>query len=171
MADGLNYLEVDNHPLGAKFNTGCMAAKETDCDYWTIIGSDCFFRPTIWEPISEYLHAGAPYIGVKDLYMWKPDDRLAVYWPGYEGKEKPVGSLRFCDRATMDGMAWRPYIGGRSRALDASMDEAAPKCQLYSGKDHLFTSVKVFNSLSDPYKFKRVEDVPEYLFYELMSQF
>ena len=174
MAEGMIYVEHPNEPLGSKFNAGCLRARDEDPDYWTVIGSDCFWRPTLWRDVAELLEKKTPYFGMQDLFMWKPSSGQAVYWPGYD-KPKPIGPMRFVRKDLMNGLAWRPYDDHKPRGLDASMDKMMPEAVLYSGKEHLFTSVKVDSgkgeSLTDINLFRNCDIVHERHFHDLVAQF
>ncbi len=171
IAEGFSYVDVPNSPLGAKFNAGVLACRDLKPDYWTIAGSDTFFRPTLWEDVASMMEDGDKYMGVRDLFMWKPGDGTAIYWPGYEKKVKPIGPLRFVHSTIMDGVAWRPYAANKERGLDASADTHFPEARMISGKDHLVLSVKTDISLTDIHAFTNTEPVDDSVFYELLAQF
>lgn len=171
LAEGFRYIDVPNSPLGEKYNAGAVACRDEEPDYWTIIGSDVLFLPTIWDEIYTLLSDGKPYIGVEDCFMWRPSDDKGLYFRGYGVPGKPVGSLRCIKSSIMDGLAWRPYEGARERVLDASADRNLPPAYLMSGKAHRVTSVKSESSLSKMDGFRNAERVDTTIFYELLNQF
>ena len=77
---GHHYIEVDNDPLGAKFNAAVRMALDDGVDYVLIMGSDTFFMPSLWDQYRDLVNAGIQYVGIRDLYMWDWNNDDARYW-------------------------------------------------------------------------------------------
>lgn len=173
LAEGFRYVEHENSPLGAKYNAGFLAARDLNPRYATIIGSDCLFLPTLWEPIAEHLEQNTHYVGIRDLFMWDPDADHAVYWPGYPDRDSPIGPMRFMRSDVMDSKAWSPYTDSKERGLDASADKWMPKPVMLYSKEHLLTSIKTPSSLTKIAAFERhgnAETVHSSFLYRLLAQ-
>lgn len=165
------YLDHPNRPLGAKFNAALHGARDLQPEYVCVCGSDCFFRPSLWEEAAQMMSNGVQYFGPEDLYMFDVETDRGVYWPGY-GTGRIIGSGRFIHRSILDGVAWSPYNPDKQKTLDISADEVFPRPVAYSAKPHLFTSVKTVESLNPISAFKqRMQAMHTEYFHELLAQF
>ncbi len=141
---GFAYTEIDNSPLGRKFNASIETAKELfDPDYFMILGSDTFFLPTIWDEYIKYIEEGVEYVGITDLIMhdWMTDE--SFYWQGYHGKRagEPIGPGRLIHKNLIPETCFL-YDNLLDSSLDASATRRLPKAKTFEARKHLLVSAK-----------------------------
>lgn len=172
---GFHYTEFPNQPLGRKFNAGVKMAQTIGADYVMILGDDAFCLPTVFNDLALAFSDGVKYIGCRDLYSWDYAMGFAHYWPGYKGKREgePIGSGRVIHSSLLDEFDWLPYDDLKNKNLDYSMTqrlgEMADLRLLDMGLDHMMTTVKGDNNITDMYKFEGVVPVETHIFYELFN--
>jgi len=176
MEDYISYLEFPNRPLGRKFNAGVQAAQTVAPDYVMIMGDDAFCLPTIFSDYLVAIESGHKYIGVRDLYSWDFANGVALYWPGYTGKREceAIGSGRLIHKSILKGLdrPWMLYDDLKNRNLDYSMTQQIGLPYLIDGgKDHLMTTIKGHNNITDMYAATDAEEVTTERFYVLFNRF
>lgn len=122
---GFHYVEVPNHPLGAKWNAGLASIRPHMPDAVLFIGSDDLLNRTVIEAYAQYLRRGARFLGVLDLYVFDHASRLFAYWPGYKGlhEGETAGLARLIHREYLDRVDWRLWRDKLENGLDHDMIE------------------------------------------------
>jgi hypothetical protein len=124
---GAWYCQVDNHPLGAKYNAGLAEVRQHDpCDAVCVLGSDNFVTDALWLKWAEVLDAGVDYAGVLDAYKYDLATQALSYWPGYDELRRvgePMGSGRLYSRRLLDEVDWHLWDSNLDRGLDWSVTQ------------------------------------------------
>lgn len=123
----IHYVEVPNHPLGRKVNTASLLAKETNADYYLMMGSDDIICNKLFDLYLDYMEAGIDYIYLMDGYFFDTTTKKALYWAGYRqahNKGKSLGAGRLLSRNLMEKMEFKCWHDVRlSGLLDQAMEE------------------------------------------------
>lgn len=164
---GHYYVEVDNDPLGRKFNLAVQMALDDGVDYVLIMGSDTFFMPSLWDQYRDLINAGIKYVGIRDLYMWDWNNDDARYWEGYKGDRfgEPIGCGRLIHRSLIKGDL---YDNHRNKSLDASASRRLPKATVISCRQDLLVSCKEELSITPITSFPDAERVDHTMFIPLI---
>lgn len=174
-----HYVESPNLPLGAKFNAGFLRARDLDPDYVMVLGSDTFFRPSVWKMARvSYMESNPDMLGYLDLYMYDLNTREAVYWAGYKGvrEGEPIGPLRMLSHRLLEHLEWAPYDPTLSRNLDASMTkklEGTPFTTfgIVGGDDAMIVSLKESGSVTKIDMFPDAVPVGREAIFRVLTQF
>lgn len=147
------WVQVENNPLGAKWNAVVNRALLWGADYIFILGSDDFFNSHLIDQYAGLARQGIPYAGLASMYFFEPaSDRLMLLdvrrkarsfittFPGrrdirrirgVEGYQntpryQTLGAGRLIHRSFLEGRdhIWEP---NKNSALDASMTKT---CEL-----------------------------------------
>jgi hypothetical protein len=108
---GVDYIEVENNPLGLKWNRGLQHVLENKVwDYLLILGDDDFLH---YDAIACYVEAMKKrkhYVGFGDLYFVEPAKLRALYYSyqaeGYH-QNKTIGAGRLVSRQAIEAAAWK----------------------------------------------------------------
>lgn len=119
---GAHYTEVDNQPLGQKWQHALFTARDYDPEAVMVLGSDNIVNQAIIDEWSRLLDEGYEYLGLYDAYQFNPEFWTLIHWPGYVGKREgePIGSARCFSRAFLDRIKWRLWDTTLSSSLDWS---------------------------------------------------
>lgn len=119
---GAYYVEVENKPLGAKWQAALGLARQFRPDAVLVLGSDNVCNDALLRFWAERLALGDEYIGLFDAYQWNPSVGTLVHWDGYEGLRagEPIGSSRCFSRGLLDRLGWHLWEPGYNRGLDWS---------------------------------------------------
>jgi hypothetical protein len=126
-ANGFEYLECNNNPLGAKYNAGLRALKERDVDAVVLVGSDDFVDHRLFSTYAAGLRAGYALLGILDMYLLDLENLRTCYWRGYGprgGRQgESLGLGRCISRSLLDQVNWTLWDDTLNRGLDGSMIE------------------------------------------------
>ena len=123
LAAGAQYIDVPNHPLGAKFNSTLTLAREHEVDAVCVMGSDDVFCERVARAYHPFLNEPTPYVGLLDLYFYVLRSRRMGYWAGYHQAHRigePAGCGRVIPRAYLDALDWRLWNETQNRGVDHS---------------------------------------------------
>lgn len=73
------YVEIENVPLGKKWNYGIEAMIDLDVDAVMIVGSDDFISWRYFDLVHEQLGRGSEVISSRDLYIYEPPSDYVAY--------------------------------------------------------------------------------------------
>jgi hypothetical protein len=73
------YVEIENKPLGKKWNLGTDAMIDLDVDALMVVGSDDFVSWTYFDLVLEQLRRGSDVISSRDLYVYEPPSEYVAY--------------------------------------------------------------------------------------------
>lgn len=115
-------VRVPNHPLGAKFNAALTAARDRGADAVLVMGSDDFLCERVAGALLAAALAGAPYVGLEDLYFLDGRTGYLRYWRGYRPPRRgePAGCGRLLSRALLDQCDWQLWAPGIHKGMDHS---------------------------------------------------
>ena len=110
-ANHIDWVMVNNRPLGNKWNQGLKKALQKDWDYLLILGSDDLISNCLIDRYMSY--DGWDMIGVKDFYVYK--DGVVKHF--VSKRLKTIGAGRFLKRTAIKGELWDAW---RDKGLDGS---------------------------------------------------
>lgn len=91
------YIEIENTPLGKKWNYGVEAMIDLEVDAVMIVGSDDFISWRYFDLVLEQLRRGAEVISTRDAYIYQPPSEYVAYCesliPGV-GRTLTMGAVR-----------------------------------------------------------------------------
>ena len=119
-----SFIEVQNRPLGNKFNVALQVAKERNDDYVIVTGSDDLIHPSLFDKYLKAIHFSYPdFIGVENCFIHNINTNESLYWNGYkdERKGQSVGSFRMFSRALCQKLNYEFYRPDANKGLDKSM--------------------------------------------------
>lgn len=120
---GFTYVERANSPLGAKWNGGMEAVRESGADAMIVVGSDDLLNAEAFAIYAHHLAQGYVFVGLSDTYFWDLSNRQLALWRGYSPPRQgePMGLGRLIHRDLLEKMDWEPWDSSLERALDFSM--------------------------------------------------
>lgn len=133
--NGFAYIEVENRPLGAKWNAALSLLRERDVDGVVILGSDDFLNERFFHVLKRVLDKGCPLAGLDTFFVLEGQSGRLMEWLGYlpprEGES--IGAGRFLHRELLDRQNWHLWEDGLNEGLDASMWRLLRKSAAQSG--------------------------------------
>lgn len=125
--EGFFYVEVPNDPLGAKMNAASLLAKQTDADYYILLGSDDVIHDDLFKVYLHLMNTGIDYIYVTDCYFFNAEDGSASYWGGYIGNNNrghALGAGRVLSKEVMRKAEFKCWHDVElSHVLDTAFDQ------------------------------------------------
>jgi hypothetical protein len=128
-ARGAHYVEVENRPLGRKWQAALLRARKLSPDGVLVLGSDNLVNDAMLCGRASHLELGADYIGFLDAFQYNPHHRTLIHWPGYGTPKKrgvpsregePIGSSRTFSARLLDKLEWKIWREDYNRGLDWS---------------------------------------------------
>ena len=120
----VEFISIDNDPLGYKWNKGFQASKNYNADAVIFMGSSDWCSDQYIERCKEHSKdfgmigmLGCHFVDVNNMV------RL-VHWKGYHDsmrKNEPIGIGRFLNREFLETINWTPFNPQLSSGLDWSM--------------------------------------------------
>jgi len=119
--NGASYLQVANDPLGAKFDAGVYALRDSRPDGVLMLGCDDFASRALIDTALDDLDACVPYSGLLDFYGYDLMSGALTRCPGYRQtagagwrKGDDHGGARLLSSSLLDALDWRPWGGNAS---------------------------------------------------------
>ena len=123
----IHYVEIENHPLGRKMNTALTLAKQTNADYYLLMGSDDIICNNLFDLYLDYMEQEIDYIYLMDGYFFDTTSKKSLYWGGYADKlnlGRPLGAGRMLSKRLVEKMDYKCWYDVKlSGLLDQAMDE------------------------------------------------
>lgn len=122
---GAIWVNHQNKPLGAKWNSGFRAARDLKPDAILFVGSSdwvCNDWVTIMEP---YLNQHQ-IVGVPGCYFMDVHDQIRVVnWKGYVGNRatETIGIGRMISAKLLDKIDWKPFDDLKDNSMDRAMKD------------------------------------------------
>ena len=146
LASGADWVQVENNPLGNKWNKGFEYSKQFDPDGILFVGSsDWISQNWINEAWNYIKNDDFAMVGKKDFYMVDiPIDGKIKYckWLGYESNERanePIGIGRLISRKFLEAIDYTPFEKNANNSMDYFMYK---KCLNKNFKVKLITDDK-----------------------------
>lgn len=121
--NGFGYIEVENQPLGAKWNAALSLLRNQDVDGVVILGSDDLLNEQFFHVLKRILDEGCLLAGLDTFFVLEGRSGRLMEWLGYlpprEGES--IGAGRFLHRELLERLNWHLWEDGLSAGLDASM--------------------------------------------------
>lgn len=148
---GAIWVAHPNKPLGAKWNSAFMKAKEFNPDAVVYVGSSDWLVHN-WFHIMEAIVKEKHFVGPAGCYFLDiAHERRAVWWGGYKTSkfhqnraDETIGIGRMISRELMDKIGWKPFYDTYDNSLDRSMKEICKK----AGYDDFMLEIKGAVSIS-----------------------
>jgi hypothetical protein len=122
--ENAEWVRHPNTPLGAKWNTGFLAARKYNSDGVIFLGSSDWISDDYLQIVSEYLPQYDLIGKLGCHFLDKGVKYRAVYWGGY-GKgvrsDEPIGIGRVLSARILDSIGWMPFDNRIDASLDWSM--------------------------------------------------
>jgi hypothetical protein len=106
------FVEHDNEPLSAKFNSACRRAMDDGAEYLIILGSDDLISPQLATLMREAMEADVTYVGATGCFFVEPRTRRAAQIVGHASRSRwgeTVGPGRVVHRRAVEqagGRLW-----------------------------------------------------------------
>jgi hypothetical protein len=143
LANGCNYIEIDNYPVSRKHNATLEVAKELDVDGVVLFGSDDFVNDGFWEFIYKQSPNEKCLVGFKDLYFYSTQTDEFGYYEGWGNNSQSIGAGRFFSRYILDLMDWKLWSDDKNKALDTDSGKRLQK-QGVGNKNYKMSDVNAF---------------------------
>lgn len=120
----VEFISIDNDPLGNKWNAGFMACQNYSPDGVIFMGSSDWASDDYIQSVKDALN-DFPFIGMLGCHFADVSDKVRlVHWPGYaigQRKYEPIGIGRVLRADMLQKMNWTPFQESLSAGLDWSM--------------------------------------------------
>lgn len=139
--NGFSYREVENLPLGAKWNAALSLLRDQDVDGVVILGSDDLLNERFFHVLKTLVDEGCQLAGLDTFFVLEGRNGRLMEWLGYlpprEGES--IGAGRFLHRELLERLNWHLWEDGLNAGLDASMwrllrADAARRGKTFSSK-------------------------------------
>ena len=121
--NGFSYTEVENLPLGAKWNAALSLLRDQDVDGVVILGSDDLLNERFFHVLKDIMDEGCLLAGLDTFFVLESRSGRLMEWLGYlpprEGES--IGAGRFLHRELLERLNWHVWEDGLNAGLDASM--------------------------------------------------
>lgn len=124
---GAIYVEVENRPLGRKWQAALRRARRLEPTGVMVLGSDNIVNDELLRARAAMLEMGVDYTGFLDAYQYNPHHRTLIHWNGYKSRPgkisregEPIGSSRTFSARLLDKLAWSIWNEDACRGLDWS---------------------------------------------------
>ena len=124
------FVDAPNQPLGAKWNAGMLAMKDTKVDAVICFGSDDLISEAVFRSVKEWYTSwirdkGTPrWFGLRNCFVYHAASGKVRHFRGYEGTTRegePIGIARTFNTAWLDRYGWKPWSSDAQRGLDATV--------------------------------------------------
>jgi hypothetical protein len=123
----IHYVEMPNNPLGRKMNAASLLSKETNADYYLLMGSDDIICNNLFDLYLDYMEQGIDYIYLMDGFFFDTTTKKSLYWAGYRqdhNKGDSLGAGRMLSKKMMEKMDYQCWYDVKmSGLLDQAMNE------------------------------------------------
>jgi len=141
---GFSYIEVENMPLGKKWNAALSLLRDKNVDGVIIVGSDDLLNEKYFKVLLENILAGHHIIGVDIFYMFDRYSSRLFIWHGYlpPRSEEPIGLGRFIHRHYLERMDYKLWDDASMNGLDASMWDKLRQCADFHKEPFTYQQIK-----------------------------
>jgi hypothetical protein len=135
---GAHYVEVENKPLGRKWQAALKRARRLSPTGVMVLGSDNIVNDELLRSRAAMLELGCDYMGCLDAYQYNPNHRTLIHWNGYKKplderktsrEGEPIGSSRTFSATLLDRMKWKIWDEGAHRGLDFTTTQRLKKVE------------------------------------------
>lgn len=121
--NGFSYVEVENHPLGSKWNAALSLLRDRNVDGVVILGSDDLVNERYFHVLKELLDQGCLLAGLDTFFVLESQNGRLMEWMGYlpPRQGESIGAGRFLHRKLLELMKWHLWEDGLHEGLDKSM--------------------------------------------------
>lgn len=120
----VEFISIDNDPLGNKWNKGFQASKNYNADAVIFMGSSDWCSDDYIERCKEH-SKDFGMIGMLGCHFVDVSDEIRlVHWKGYKDRmrqNEPIGIGRFLNREFLERINWTPFNHQLNSGLDWSM--------------------------------------------------
>jgi len=116
---GARFVEVENEPLGAKWNAAFGLVKDTECRGVIVLGSDDICSAWwILLCMEEFKKFGNDYIIAKSLGLYDLRTKRAAIIEDHLDRSIRIGAGRFMSRAILEAVNFAPITPEKMKGLD-----------------------------------------------------
>lgn len=119
LANGCEYIEIENYPVSRKHNACIKRCKELNVDGVMLFGSDDFITDEYFDFIYQNIES-KELIGLKDLYFYSTYQKRFAYFEGWSKSRKTIGAGRYFSKHILDVMNWQLWDNDKNNALDSN---------------------------------------------------
>ena len=119
LANGCEYIEIENYPVSRKHNACIKRCKELNVDGVMLFGSDDFITDEYFDFICQNIES-KELIGLKDLYFYSTYQKRFAYFEGWSKSRKTIGAGRYFSKHILDVMNWQLWDNDKNNALDSN---------------------------------------------------
>jgi hypothetical protein len=156
----VEFISIDNDPLGNKWNKGFQASKNYNADAVIFMGSSDWCSDGYIQRCKEH-SKDFGMIGQLGCHFADVSESIRlVHWKGYKDQmrqNEPIGIGRFLNREFLEAINWTPFNGQLNSGLDWSMWLKAMKSNQEIGILECDNSVQLLsistNKWSNKHKF------------------
>jgi hypothetical protein len=156
----VEFISIDNDPLGNKWNKGFQASKNYNADAVIFMGSSDWCSDGYIQRCKEH-SKDFGMIGQLGCHFADVSDEIRlVHWKGYKDQmrqNEPIGIGRFLNREFLEAINWTPFNAQLNSGLDWSMWLKAMKSNQEIGILECDNSVQLLsistNKWSNKHKF------------------
>ena len=120
----VEFISIDNDPLGNKWNKGFQASKNYNADAVIFMGSSDWCSDGYIQRCKEH-SKDFGMIGMLGCHFADVSESIRlVHWKGYKDQmrqNEPIGIGRFLNREFLEAINWTPFNGQLNSGLDWSM--------------------------------------------------
>ncbi len=127
LANGCNYIEIENNPVSRKHNATLEVAEHLEVDGVVLMGSDDFVNDEFWDFIYKQSPQEKCLVGFRDLYFYSTETKELGYYEGWGNNAQSIGAGRFFSRYVLDLMNWKLWSDDKDKALDTDSGKRLQK--------------------------------------------
>ena len=131
----IEFVQHVNHPLGAKWNAGFIAAKKYNPDAVLFAGSSDWCSDEYIREIRKHTNKYALLGSLTCHFVDVSDTIRLVEWHGYNNmrKNEAIGIGRVLNKSFLNQIQWQPFDSRLDNSLDYSMWKKATELQIKIG--------------------------------------
>lgn len=143
--NGFRYIDIENQPLGRKWNAALSLLRHDPIDGVIIMGSDDLLNEAYFRMIAQRWRRGEKIVGLLSMYFLEQSTGRMYFWPGYAPPRTGVtiGLGRFIHKdyiALLGGKLWENEL---THALDTSMGRRIKAAAEACGWQDTITAIPV----------------------------
>jgi hypothetical protein len=124
--EGFKYVEVPNDPLGRKMNSASILARQTDANYYVLVGSDDVVHNDLFQLYLKMMKNGFEYIYLIDCFFYDMQSDKSLFWAGYDtdaNRGHALGAGRVLSKAVMHRIGFKCWYDNKlNGVLDTAFD-------------------------------------------------
>lgn len=143
--NGFRYIDIENQPLGRKWNAALSLLRHDPIDGVIIMGSDDLLNEAYFRMIAQRWRRGEKIVGLLSMYFLEQSTGRMYFWPGYAPPRTGVtiGLGRFIHKEYIDLLEGELWENELTHALDTSMGRRIKAAAEACGWQDTITAIPV----------------------------